>query len=366
MYWSSQVYVRRVTLSAARGAAIANVVSISSSALVIDDGSLGHLCALLHELHVDFRHVRGDARTPFKEPRCLLATTAAIGARLRGRRSRQDSTWLVFMRGTSRSQRGLLQQGFDMMIPERVHRPTLQHLLRGALYQGANTQRVRRVPVGQAVAFGGALRRERGVLVDLSPRGCRLLTARPPARGRGVVVYLASQDESLAPLAVKGQVIRTSTASREGGGGDESSVAVSFDPLKPQQRSRLKQILYERLEGPVAWPDGAPAPEATLPTPQRLLARVSLDLDVTAVLQDGLTPLRARDMSESGMRVDPHPRLPCGLRLTVAIPIGAREEPVVIQGQIARDDGDRGLAIHFDPLRGESLRRLRTLIASSG
>lgn len=358
--------MRQVTQGTARGAAIAKVVNIAPTALVIDDGSLGHLCGLLQELHVDFRHLRGDARTAFKEPRCLLATTAAIGTRLRDRRSRQDSTWLVFVRGTSRSQRGLLQQGFDMMIPERVHRPTLQHLLRSALYQGTNTQKVRRVPVGQKVAFRGALRRERGVLVDLSPRGCRLLTACPPARGRGVVVYLGSQDESLAPLAVKGHVIRTAPASCEGGGSDESSVALSFDPMKPQQRSRLKQILCERLEGPVPWPDDAPAPEAALPTPLRHVTRVPLDLEVTAVLHDGLTLLRARDVSEHGMRVDPNPHLPRGIRLTVAIPVGPREEPVVVEGQIVRDDGDRGLAIRFDPLRGESLRRLRTLIASAG
>lgn len=355
----------QVTQGAARGAVIANQMATAPTALVIDDGTLGHLCALLQELRVDFRHVRGDALTAFKEPSSLLATTAAIGARLRGLRQHQDSTWLVFMRGASRSQRGLLQQGFDMAIPERVHRPTLQHLLRNALYQGANTQRVRRVPVGQEVAFRGALKREHGVLIDLSPRGCRLLTENPPARGRGVVVQLTGQDDSLPPLALKGQVIRAVSAAHEGGERDESSVAVSFDPLKPRQRACLKQMLLERLGGPVPWPEDARGPAAAAPSPQRNALRVSLDLEVTAVLRDGLTSLRVRDVSENGMRVDPSPKLPRGIRLTVAIPISAREEPLVVEGQIARDDGDRGLAIRFDPLRGESLRRLRTLISSA-
>jgi hypothetical protein len=173
------------------------------------------------------------------------------------------------------------------------------------------------------------------------------------------------RDESLAPLALKGQVVRTISAVREGGDSDESSVAVCFDPLKPRQRARLKEILLERVGGPVAWPDDAPTPAAAEPSPQRNALRVRLDLQVTAVLRDGLTALRARDVSENGMRVDPSPALPRGIRVTVAIPISAREEPLVVEGRVARDDGDRGLAIRFDPLRGESLRRLRTLISSA-
>jgi hypothetical protein len=90
------------------------------------------------------------------------------------------TTWIAFVPGESKTQRTLLQKaGFDFLVREPVHPIALRVLLQRALFSGAEARRTPRVACGHAVTYKTGLWRQRGTLVDLSLRGCRLLTAKP-------------------------------------------------------------------------------------------------------------------------------------------------------------------------------------------
>ena len=116
----------------------------------------------------------------------------------------------------SKTQRRILRAaGFDYLVPEHVHPSALQLLLQQALYAGENTQRVMRAPYGGKVSVVGRLLRRDAVLVDISRRGCRLLSEKPPRVGCVVTVQIPNGGPR--PLKVEGTVVWSAPAEREGG-----------------------------------------------------------------------------------------------------------------------------------------------------
>ena len=354
--------------------------------LVIDDGELLPARTILLNLGVDFRHLRGDeVPTPVPESEKLFMISARLAVALEmtrsGSKSMSDPVWLAFVPGESRSQRQFLRRaGFDFLVPEHVHPGALGLLIRRALYRGANRQRVMRVACGDQVTFVTTLMRHNATLLDLSPRGCRLLTRKPPRRGADITVQIPQDDGS--PLQLRGTVVRKSPGLSDGGEADEFAVGVSFAQIEGAKRAGLKALLHDRLSGPRALPPGSRrqvrVQDEKQPTlsdmdsqtlvlgdeDQRLTARARYRARVDAFCAGNSRVLLARDLSARGVRVESNDKLRLGERLRLAMPVGDRGEVIFIEAHVERDDGPAGMALLFDWMEPDAQRSLGQTVAS--
>jgi hypothetical protein len=73
--------------------------------------------------------------------------------------------------------------------------------------------------------------------------------------------------------------------------------------------------------------------------------------------------LVGRDLSVGGLRVEAHPDLGLGQRLRVAIYDATSLAPLVVEAEVVREDGERGLVMGFLEPAGQTLRRLRQVVA---
>jgi hypothetical protein len=393
--------------------------SIKPKILLVDEGELDLVRALLAELGADYQEIQASrARRPLPLPTTLLVTAAAhaITARLHRTRNRrpEEPSWLAFVEGESRMQSRLLRDaGFDLVVPDRVHPAALRLLLARGCFQGDDTQRVTRVAYGGEISFGSTLRWRKAIMIEISPRGCRFLTSKPPKPGSKFSIHVPRGHHGT--LELEGHVVRLAAARQEGGLESETAVGFRFNPLKPDQVEQLKGLLIERLAGPLPLPSGAPVihpvapqprfssplpPAAPAPTrppaplsideaptlpalparrPRVLLADASspsgrgkegsseapcavFEREVSAICAGGTRVLFGRDLSEQGMRVEPHGRLHLGERVRIVIHAAAREEPLLVEAHVARDDGPRGILLSFDYMEPSSRARLRVMI----
>jgi hypothetical protein len=110
-----------------------------------------------------------------------------------------------------------------------------------------------------------------------------------------------------------------------------------------------------------------PAPAETAPgtdrrrTPRRAYAgQVDiLDFDDSDASQTAL----GCDLSFRGVRIVGHSAMDVGSVVTLALYGGRREEPVVIEATVVRDDGKDGLALTFNPVSAGERRAIEKLIA---
>ena len=109
-------------------------MSSVSPVLVIDDGELESLRALLEELGAEATHLGSADAAGMSPPSRLLVVTARAAHALRLERplapSPDRATWIAFVSGDSKTQRNLLQKaGFDFLVREPVHPAALRVLL---------------------------------------------------------------------------------------------------------------------------------------------------------------------------------------------------------------------------------------------
>lgn len=336
--------------------------------LVIDDGELDAACAILEQLGADFERLPGSsARAPVRQPGTLLLSAEARARALRMQRaaggSQPRATWIAFVpEGSEAQTKALSAAGFDFLVREPVHPAALRVLLQRALFRGPDARRAPRVAFGQAVAFRIGAWRETAILIDLSPRGCRLLTPRPPRERSEIEVQIPAPLAGGRSLDLLGHVVRVTSAELECGRVGETTVGVRFAPLDPSHAERLEAVLAERVLGPALLPADS-VPQEPEPRPARRLKRASYAKKLTAMEGGNAYMVMCRDISERGMRIEPAFGLAIGSRLELAIALSARDEPFLVAASVVRDDGDQGLALRFDWVEPEAQERLRALLA---
>jgi len=225
------------------------------------------------------------------------------------------------------------------------------------------------------------------MLVDLSPRGCRLLTAHPLAEKTALTIEIPRELAGGKRLRLKGHAVRVSPADREGGVRAELSVGIRFAEVDSSQLKLLRAVLAERVIGPASLgaaiahspslprpAQGAePAASAAAAAPQRPAAsapprrrrknrRARFRRQIRAVEGGDSYMILCRDISVGGMRIEPTEELAVGAKLALAIQISAREEPVMVEAAVVRDDGEAGLALRFDWIGEDSKRRVERLL----
>ncbi len=359
-------------------------MSSAAPVLVIDDGELESVRLLLDELGAESEHASSRALGTVAHPSRLLVTTAQIAHSLRLERTLvpgpNRSTWIAFVSGDSKMQKNLLQKaGFDFLVREPVHPAALRVLLQRALFHGSDTRRAPRVAFGYPVRYRTGFWRRAATLVDLSPRGCRLLLTSAMKDKGAIRVQIPRELAGGKAFELAGHAVRVSPADREGGAAAELSVGVRFSPMSDRAKTSLRSVLADRVIGPaslaVAVPltpaksrpaDGKPAPSAIAPPrrKKRLNARAKYRKQLTAVEGGDAYMILCLDLSIGGMRIEPVEGLGMGAKLNLAIQLNGPQEPVMVEATVVRDDGDNGLALRFDWLSSESKRRVERLLVT--
>ncbi|MFI5315463.1 MAG: PilZ domain-containing protein [Myxococcota bacterium] len=358
--------------------------------LLLDDGELESVRLLLDEMGAEYVRLQSsDSGSGIPSPARLLVTTARIAHSLRLERTLTPAPnraiWIAFVTGDSKTQKTLMQKsGFDFLIREPVHPAALRVLLQRALFHGSDTRRAPRVACGHPIRYRTGFWPRPGMLVDLSPRGCRLLIRAPLAEKTAISIQIPRALAGGKSLKLAGHAVRVSRADREGGVAAEFSVGVRFGALNDRTKLRLRDVLAERVIGPaaldVAIPftpaesrPAAPVAAAGAPSPvrppaedpkrqRRVNARAKFRKQVTAVEGGDSYMILCLDISVGGMRIEAVEGLGVGAKLNLAIQISAREEPVMVEAAVLRDDGENGLALQFDWVSPESKRRIERLL----
>ncbi len=338
----------------------------------VDDGELGIVSDLLTELETPFEHLESpDVDGPLMEPEQLLVTTARRAVEHQYRRGvsalSPRAVWIAFVEGDSPTDRTPLQlNGFDFLVREPVHPAALRLLLQRALYRGQDKRRVSREAFGYQVEFQAASGSASGTLTDLSARGCRLFTQQPPGKEEGVLVRIPAEVALGEVLELSGTVLRSGPATSEGGEEGDTSLGISFDPLEPELRRRLREVLIERSRGPAVLPGGgAQRPDGNKPTASkstRLHARGTYGSTVMAMSEGAAYALLGLDLSAGGMRVEANPELAIGDQLRLAI--HPRSDPFLVEAVVIRDDGERGLALRFEWVEPGAEEQLEDVVRS--
>ncbi len=374
--------------------------------LLHHDGELSDLARLMDDLGAHYTErigpfVQSDVGdgydVVFATPRRILQMASCPKV--------SRATRIAVLEGDSKTLRSHLRRiSVDMMIRRPVHPAALRLFLLHTLYRGPERRNRRRVTIGARVRFRTGLFPHGALLTDFSTRGCRLLTKTPVSRDGRIKLTLPASVTHERAIKLRGQVVRSSPAIDEEGG--QHVLAVRFENLSPALLRRLQAILDHHARGPARLPreeardvdavrpatrteaqsDGVADPRVEAPPrgdatgiatgigddtdvdtsgtwrDRRGGDRRSYDKRVVALGDQATRVLLGRDISPGGMRVDATSALRVGETLRIALHSSGRNEPVVVQATVLRDDGEDGLVLRFKDVDDERSKALEELI----
>jgi hypothetical protein len=358
-----------------------------SLAILVDDGELDDVFAILEDLGASpVLHRRSDTagfRGWERPPRVFVASArSALFLRLPPGAAAEDVVTIAVAEAQSQLLVTMLRrQGFQYVVRRPVHPEALRLLLLRALYRDANHRGELRVPFGCEVTWRVAWKTRRGTLVELSSSGCRLLSpvaVEPAAR---VSLRIPGEVAGGRDLSLGGRVVRFERQGKADKRG-EVVLAIAFEGLRPRTQQRLDALLAAKEAVPLTLPrkaragrtpvvqPGAPPLRVVAREPggseRRLHRRGVFDREVV-VLDAGEERVKqvlvGRDLSVGGLRVDAHPDLGVGQRLRVALYDAGAVAPLVVEAEVVREDGERGVVVGFLEPEPKTLRRLRQIVA---
>jgi hypothetical protein len=365
---------------------------LPSDALMIDDGELDDVHALLVELGANpaREHANAAAFRGWAVPPRLLVVSAGCAARLRvpSQAAADGVVTVAVAEADSLTLRSMLRrQGFHYVVRRPVHPEALRLLLMRALYREAERRSVVRLAFGYEVSWRAGWGRRQGLLTEISSGGCRMLCGEAPEPGTRLTLRIPREVADGRALSLPGRVLRCER--RTGASADtRHAFAFRFEDLSARARERLEVILQERHTGPATLPGrvrqeasearpprrlrlrlAVPPREREAKTPHRerrrsargLLAQEVLALDSHAERVKHV--LYGRDLSVGGLRIEPHPELALGDRIRLAIYEPSSLEAILLEGTVQRDDKEHGLVLSFDDVTPEARGRLEGMIS---
>jgi hypothetical protein len=389
--------------------------------LLLDDGELDAVARLLEDLGLPHLHLRGgEISGEIPLPTKLLVTTPRHASKLRidsatKREAGSAPTRVVAVREDSPAMRHMMRRhGIQLLVREPSHPEIWRLLVQRALYQGDERRRDPRLAVGSEIAVSGTSETSRAeesrstTLVDLSNRGCRLVSNRPFEVGMLLSFGIPGSGAGSEPLQLQGRTARISTT--PGSAGETlHSAALIFEPEPDRRtRTRLAALLNSWATGPdslsITLESVAPLPpcesseipgltlddetdpavlagvevalslgsaasgsetrESPASSERRSQQRADFPHEVAAVGDPRTRVLMGRDLSAGGMRVERLPNLNVGDLLRLAIYGPAEAQPTPVNARVVRDDGEEGLALRFEGIPREHAEKLEKLVAA--
>jgi hypothetical protein len=370
-----------------------------ADALLIHDGELADVESLLEAMGADT--VRQSTIDPSgftgweKPPRLIVASgrsalRLSMGTNVEG----QGIVAIAVVDSESQTLCGMLRrQGFRYVVRRPVHPEALRLLLGRSLFRGRERRDNARVSLGCEVALRFGLRRKPATLLELSRTGCRVTLQEWVEPGARLSVRVPAPVTGNRPLILVGRVVR-SERQRRASGPHDVAAALRFDRLDASTRARLDALIAAHTLGPTSLERGTADPRpAAEPWAPSETARGAAPRPATAPAAAGyagtdrrrsprtphrreviaLEPELARvrhtllgiDLSAGGIRVEPHPDLAVGDRVRIAIYDAALGDTLVVDAEAVRDQGPRGVVLHFRGLSEETRRRIEHIVESA-
>jgi hypothetical protein len=369
-------------------------MSSAPSVLLLDDGELDHVHRMLKRLGVDYVRLQNrQIRGIIEQPRDILISSCERTLEMPQLEPSEgvplDPVWVcVHNQDFLPLRQRLRELGVHYLVHAALDQESLRLFLLQLLYRGPNPRKQLRLPLGDRIQCGvvGA-ERELGKLVDLTSGMCRILSPSAAEPGTAISIVLPESLGGEEKLELQGPALRC--AECESRSGEPAfSILVRLDDLDPKARAQIDRLvcgeqigtrvtpLAERSPGKAEVPTPGPRAEVPEPpsradaTPTTTLQRRPrweyqrrvdiLDFDDMDASQTAL----GRDLSTGGVRIVEHSGLEVGSEVTLALYGGRREEPVVVEATVARDDGKDGVALIFNSV-SDSLRRALEKLCSS-
>ena len=342
--------------------------------LLVDDGELDDVRALIDEIGVECRHLRGG-RIPQRlhaPVKLFVCTTRRATLAQPWPSGSAGPTRICVVTEDSNTARAMLRRmGFDYLVRRPVHPYALRLLLLRALYGGEERRRGLRVAVGSQTSYRIGLRRREATLAELSRRGCRLLSREPLALGTRLSVQLPA-----AILDGRSQWLRARVVRVDDADGDHVA-GLLFEKTKPGQDAAICAALKRLSAGPL--PTGRPEtgpqetpPDAVAGLPRAAAAsvderrkqeRARYEAEVLHLDDEAGRVLVGRDISAGGMRVEANQELRVGASLRLAIYGAPREAPFMLRARVVSNDGAAGVGLQFENLEPGLAKRIEGLVA---
>ena len=382
--------------------------------LLLDDGELDPVVSILERSGLAYRRLRGGEITEeLAPPYALLITTPRHADKVRlgspsGAQPGRPVRIVAVQEDSPALRRMMRNKGFHLLIRQPVHDEVWRLSIQRALFQGDERRREIRLPVGAQIELdpdGGAAMSPTSemsrptVLLDISNRGCHFIGDTPFPLEAHVAFELTATTTGSQPITLRGRIIRCGPWNFD----DEPrhSCAMLFDDdLDEDSRLGLARMINARISGPTSLaelpPDALSLPSVDSPAlpglalddetdpPIRTSVPVDLNLGVAEasdaderrkqhrgayqqrVEVDGsgsVTVLMGRDLSATGMRVERFADARVGAHLDLALYGPTENEPIAIDAEIVRDDGERGIALRFCNLSRSDAGMLERFIA---
>ncbi len=368
------------------------------TALLLDDGELEDVDRLLGELETDRVRLGADERPdPWPWPASLLVATQrrALSLDPPAAEERDYVTIVVTEDDAMLSDDAPGSIDTDYLVRRPVHPEALRLLLLRALYRGREQRAQPRLPVGSRVTWISGCRPGHATLLEISQGGCRLLATRDVAPGTRVALHVPRDLVGGMGLVLRGQVVRAH-GEPSGETSEATILAVEFEPPGFLARDRIDSLMRELEIGPAVLREGeipagrpiaTPAPPRAVPqasptattaaraarpsnadSVHRHQRRAPIRLEVVAVDERAervIHVFMGRNLSTGGLRVEAHSALAVGSALRLAIYSAAGSDPLIVDAQVIRDDGDAGFGLRFMDVDPAITRKLEAIVTSA-
>lgn len=336
------------------------------SVLLVDDGELDSLHILLQQMGVDFVRVRGaEAGDPLPTPRDLLLTSGSRALGMPVFEPPLDVSarpvWVCLHSQDFRPLRERLRaRGVHFLIHSRLDPEALRLFLLQLLFRGEQRRRCWRIPIRCEAAVRIARERRKVELAELSRETARVISAREIPSGRDVYLELPDSLAGAGGHELVGRATRAMEGLGRGAGSRAISTVIRFGDIGAEAREVLESILRgERpgtpvsplAEAPAPGSDEAPGPADASDPEQRYSPRFAYTRRVAALRwseDEGPEVAVGRDLSATGVRIQAAPTPRVGSRVTLALYGAPREEPIVVEAEVVRVEGDEACLQFLD------------------
>jgi len=408
----------QILLQQGPGVAEPEGMSSAPSVLLLDDGELDHVHDMLKRLGADYvRFQKREIRRAVEKPRDLLISSCQRTLEMPRLESTEDApldlVWVcVHNQDFLPLRQRLRELGVHFLVHTALDQESLRLFLLQLLRRDMNRRRQLRLPLGESVQWrapGSGL--EPAKLIEFSSDACRILSACAAEPETATSIFLPAALGRAEKLELQGRVVRCSECEPRSGG-RAFSIVVQLDDLEPEARAQVERLvrgeqigthvtpLAERLPGdpepqasepqvpeveaaeaqaaelpvrkaqapePCEKAHEPPAPTETAEDAERrrgprweYAGQVDiLDFDDSDTAQTAL----GRDLSFRGVRIAGHSGMEVGSVVTLALYGGRREEPVVVEANVVRDDGEEGMGLTFGSATASQRRAIEKLIA---
>lgn len=333
--------------------------------LLADDGELQDVRELLEETGVPWLQCQGFQGSQVPDAVSLLITNSRLALVSAAERPRCDLHMVVYDEKTSNTLRRVLErQGCDLVLPRPLSLHTLALVAAQAMYAGPERRRGPRVVLNEPMKLAVGGRPRPATLVQLSLRGCGILTDQEVAIGGEMTAVFPKDLTGSKPLEAIGPALKVEVVENDP---RQRRVSMAFRLMNAPSRSVVSKIMERSGSGAELRPrSGDTEQQVAVSDPQpderRTGMRKRFTRRILAAGSGTSHVLIGRDLSSGGMRINPDMDLALGDELKLAVHSRPGLPAVMVRAVVARDDGDDGVLLRFKEVPASIATRLEQIM----